>query len=187
MAHNVSSKRANIFLAVEGRLWYSVEKPLWCCLAAPIKEEVTGPKALVAAPPPEEFHLCWKWRADLGSAALDRGWHVVMMKYFTQFLWDVALQSGFRTGNTLNIVHKGVNKVKGAFRSICHCLFFFRCLSTQQSHLEGWQRNERFPESERTWLALEWLQGKVFVVQKQTSQIDLQHHCKSTNKSSCVL
>lgn len=62
-----SSKHANIFLAVLGRLWFSMEKPPWCCLADPIKEEVIGPKVLVAAPPPEEFHLGWKGQADLGS------------------------------------------------------------------------------------------------------------------------
>lgn len=67
MTHNVSSHRANIFLAVEGRLWYFMEKPPWCCLATPVKEEGIGPKALVAAPPPEEFHLCCERAADLGS------------------------------------------------------------------------------------------------------------------------
>lgn len=70
MADNVSSKHASIFLAVHGRLWQcmgAMEKPPWCCLADPIKEEVIGPKALVTAPPPEEFHLGWKGQADLGS------------------------------------------------------------------------------------------------------------------------
>lgn len=80
MDRKASSKHASVFLAVQGRLWYSAGKPRRCCLAALVKEEAIGPKALVAAPPPEEFHLCWKPRADLGAAERWRptcGFHVM--------------------------------------------------------------------------------------------------------------
>ena len=71
MAHNVSSKLANIFLADEGRLWYSVEKPPWCRLAAPTKEEVIGPKALAAAL--QKSSICAGDNGQIWAQALDHG------------------------------------------------------------------------------------------------------------------
>lgn len=168
MANHVSSKHTNIFLAVEGS-----DRP----------QSPGGSAASGRVPSVVER------TSGSGDQALERGWHVVTVKYFTELLRDGTSQSGFRSGKALNIVHKGVNKVKGGVQEHLPLPFLFAVCQHSNHIWKGRQRNEAtFAESERTWLALAPLQGKEFVVQKQTSQLDLlPHHCKSTDKSSCVL
>lgn len=59
MAHNVSSKRANIFLAVEGTLLVFHGKSSVVLFGSSHKRGSDWPQSPeVPAPPPEEFHLC---------------------------------------------------------------------------------------------------------------------------------
>lgn len=159
MAVNVCSKRANIILAWQGRPWYSTGKPPWCCLAKRGSVWPLSPgRSSTSGRAPSGLER--KSRSGIRHA-------IVADVCFTwNILWfslGFSIMRSFWVGRQVKCIRKCNSKVKGAFKSAFFA--FFQRMSTQQSHLDERQRNEAtFAESERSWLALLRLQGKLFVV-----------------------
>lgn len=118
MAVNVCSKRANIILASQGRLWYSTGKPPWCCLAKGWSVwPLSSGRSSTSGRAPSGLERT----ADLRSGA--RSWLTCGSREIScEFHWVLASCSGFGWADTLNAFMNAI--VKSRVRSKApFCLF----------------------------------------------------------------